>query len=207
MTSVLAEVERVGRKMKHGFQMNYRRGFQRLYAAICAAYAALFLWNAPSHQLKFWTEDDWDEIAKDYDLYSARDLEARLSASRRAGYSNDQVINILNAGASIDISAARRAGYSDHQIISYLYALYRRDKLPPEKQAVVEELSRRFNETLISAPRLFAPVGTVRFSHSRAGKSLWIVCYLVLLPGLLYLLFFHVSKWVYLGFRPGVRVL
>jgi hypothetical protein len=143
-----------------------------------------------------------DKLERQFRLFrhAASNLQAGLSTARKTGYSNDEIIDDL---AATNVYAARKAGYTDDQIISYLYALGHRDSLPPVKQAAVDELSRRFNVTQPAS----VSVGPVRFSHNRVGKLLWLIGFLVLLRGLLYFLLFHVSVWVYLGFKPNTKAI
>jgi hypothetical protein len=43
--------------------MNFRRGFQRVYAVLTVAWVGVMLFVIPSHRLRFWTPDtDYDAL-------------------------------------------------------------------------------------------------------------------------------------------------
>ena len=45
--------------------MNFRRGFQRVYAVLTVAWIGILLFALPSHRLKFWIPDiDYDAMAE-----------------------------------------------------------------------------------------------------------------------------------------------
>ena len=117
--------------------MNYKRGFQRLYAVLTLTWAGLVLLTAPSDRLRFWTTpaDAWT-------IVSERPIEV----------SPDAVQPLPKSG--------------------------------------------QWQSTLDGA----APTP---FDQTRIGKALWLVSYLVLVPGIGYTALFYLFPWIYRGFSTS----
>jgi hypothetical protein len=160
--------------------MNYRAGFQRLYALLTAAWIALVLLIAPADRLKFWSTDVTVSPSE------VQPVPGATSPGMKGRVSEQSAKSSMSAAPSIDYDAlAKQNGATS--------------SLAPKQTKGAK--TNEFGDTPVDQ---FGgiPVEQVPI-ESRWSKIRWLACVLFLPPLTGYVLLFHLLRWVYRGFRLG----
>jgi hypothetical protein len=170
--------------------MNWRAGFQRVYAVLSVVWIAVVLLAAPTARLKFWaTEIDYDALAQQArsGRYRAEDIE-------------------LPPGAKLtDPGEWLKKHATDSQVSP---APQRKAEWKPPPQDVFTDIDIAAHDS--QASRVSTPQSKLSIvkseplpiTESRLSKIRWLSAMLFLPPVVGYILLFHVFRWVYRGFKP-----
>jgi len=169
--------------------MNYRVGFQRLYAVLTVAWIALVLLTAPAARLKFWNADpiDWAVVSPDQ-AFTPPPLDSDQGRALQLppppqGYLLDSPVRHSRDAKPGGLVADKPGAPSGSEFGGV--------PVGAEQQRVAAPLGITRSEPL-SATR-----------NPRWTKIRWLAGMLFLPPVIGYVLLFHVLRWVYRGFRPA----
>lgn len=169
--------------------MNYRRGFQRLYAVFTLAWVVVLLFALPADRLKFWRIGGWDVVSQTPAPAAPPDLSQygtvtpappRFTPPPLSSLQPEQQAPAPLPPGAIPIQAAAPlppgATLVDPSQVSPIPPGYILDQPTPAAQT---------------------------FSESRTGKVMWLAGILLLPPAVGYATIFLLIPWIYRGFRPA----
>ena len=156
--------------------MNYRVGFQRLYAVLALAWVGFVLFVTPANKVKFWTAD------------SPQAWGANDKPAARYGNPNDWTeVPATQQGKDLSkygtVSPARQGQKTMRPLKDADIDIF--DKIDAEAK----------NLTVVKSEPL-------PNAESRWIKFLWLAAVLFLPPAIGYAMLFYVLRWIYRGFRP-----
>lgn len=157
--------------------MNYRRGLQRVYLVLTVAWFLLVLLMVVSNR---WVWEPWQitpSYAPDWFTQNAPHAVDYTALAKEAGAISSQPANALPPPPP---------GYT----IDSTRVDSGASRLPPGAKLVSG-----------SVPQQPSAIGVSTFR-----KVIWITWLSLPMPVIGYLLLFHVSRWVYRGFRPGTQI-
>jgi len=178
--------------------MNYRVGFQRVYAVLTVAWIALVLLAAPADRLKFWSTDpgDWVTIPWEEHARRAAPQPKRDPWERPSAAPNEAE----RAAAAPEKKQPQRdpweepiAAPAPSVVAPKASVRARADSFIPDKPANSSE------GEVVPLSELQRPDEPE--PQSRWSKGLWLAAVLFLPPATGYVLLFHLARWVYRGFR------
>jgi hypothetical protein len=170
--------------------MNYRRGFQRLYAVLTVAWVALLLFALPSDRLKFWSmqPNDWATV------HGPWEKDPALPDQSRYGTVTPAPPKSKFGGIPVDEPFKPPPLSSEEKPTGKF--------VPPPLESEGKP-ANVFEETAKSGDwKIWTESGSDQ-PPSRAQKGLWLAGALFGPPVFGYAAIFLVIPWVYRGFRPA----
>jgi hypothetical protein len=164
--------------------MNYRRGFQRLYAVFAVAWIAISLFALPAYRLRFW-------VVPIDDSYAARVRESKALGTLPQGYILDHTFEWTKQQR--DQKEAMDALLKKYGTIQPPARDWFKENAPPSSSPSDWQNVEPTRDSFIP--------DEPGFTESRIGKSLWLLSLLFGPPVIGYAAIFLMIPWVYRGFR------
>jgi hypothetical protein len=193
--------------------MNYRRGFQRVYAVLTVAWVAGVLLVLPADRLNFWrqrnTDDHEGPVVDSVTWTGERKQEIDFTIRGRNFQPGSLVLiaQYTQAGGWKYLESLQPRSIETNELIVHYAGLP-----ASEDMLIVERPDQRMSRPmpfLVAADeqprseRLYEHIRLELTADSRLGRILWLLSLLMLLPAFGYTALFYLAPWVFRGFKTS----